>query len=194
MACYNIASIIYLPCGVYAVHRSWMTEFSVAMHNYSGVNHVAWFHGCLNLKCDSPGDIISTQVIDRVSVHEQSNHWLYWLRNHLENYVRYGQAPFALHWLTLQQRNVQLQHKYTGVKLYCSMHTLWVSLLSWSKLTHWHAIRWVWNVVRDAGMYIAIVYISPMAMCHNQSYLWWLRNGWHNVEAYRRLILCFYKH
>ena len=39
MACYNIASIIYLPCGVHAVHRSWMTEFSVAMHNYSGVNH-----------------------------------------------------------------------------------------------------------------------------------------------------------
>ena len=61
MACYNIASIIYLPCGIYAVHRSWMTEFSVAMHNYSGVNHVCMIP-CLNLKC--PGDIISTQVIE----------------------------------------------------------------------------------------------------------------------------------
>ena len=71
MAYYNIiASIIYLPCGIYAVHRSWMTEFNVAMHNYLGVNHVCMVP-CLNLKC--PGDIISTQVIARVSVYEQSN-------------------------------------------------------------------------------------------------------------------------
>ena len=49
-----------------AVHRSWMTEFSVALHNYSGTliiycNSIA-MHPCLNLKC--PGDIISTQVIE----------------------------------------------------------------------------------------------------------------------------------
>ena len=128
-------------------------------------------------------DCTDSETILRIMYDMDKLHLLF-IGRHLSNH--------SVQITNLQKRNVQLQHKYTGVKLYCSMHTLWVSLLSWSKLTHWHAIRWVWNVVRDAGMYIAIVYISPMAMCHNQSYLWWLRNGWHNVEAYRRLILCFY--
>ena len=76
-----------------------MTEFSVAMHNYSGVNHVARFHGCLNLKC--PGDIISPQVIEYLCMSRAIVDCTDSELDHLENYVRYGQAPFALHWTPL---------------------------------------------------------------------------------------------
>ena len=79
----------------YAVHRSWMTEFSVALHNYSGTLIIIYsMHPCLNLKC--PGDIIYLRCMSRAIIDCTNSETILRITYNMD-YI----APFALHWTPL---------------------------------------------------------------------------------------------